>query len=243
MAKDIEVIFTETKKGFFTIGKKKRVKLGYFKNYLFPKGLAVLVNKHNETVINRINKETTKHSAKLEQEAKALQKDLKNETITFIKKAQEEGKLYGSVTTVEIAEAINKTYNKTLDKYDIKVANIIKEVGSYDAWVVIHPEVEIKMTIEVNAEIDKNAKKVVKIQKPNKEEAKETVEEPTKTEIVENEDDDLKEKANNQEDNVETSEVDTDKKEETTSKNKKSAKEKTEKETTKSEAEDSNTDK
>ena len=143
----------------------------------------------------------------------------------------------------EIAEAINKTYNKTLDKYDIKVANIIKEVGSYDAWVVIHPEVEIKMTIEVNAEIDKNAKKVVKIQKPNKEEAKETVEEPTKTEIVENEDDDLKEKANNQEDNVETSEVDTDKKEETTSKNKKSAKEKTEKETTKSEAEDSNTDK
>ena len=158
MAKEIEVIFVEEKKGSFRLGQRKRVKLGYARNYLLPKNYAVVANKENETKIQAIEKKAIKHKEELKKTALAVQKSLNNQKISFKVKSHDEGKLYGSISLNDIVEETNKTFKTEIDKHDLKNIQTIKEIGEYIVSVAIHTEVKINMTVIVEPEEDKKAK-------------------------------------------------------------------------------------
>ena len=170
MAKEVEVIFIKEKKGIFNLGQKKRVKLGYARNYLLPQKYAVVSNKENETKILSIQKKADKRQAELKELALSTQTKLNKKEISFIVKSHDEGKLYGSISVNDIVTEINKKYKTEIDKYDLKAVQAIKEIGIYDITVHIHKDVAIQLVVNVEAEEEKNKKKPTK--KDNKKEEK-----------------------------------------------------------------------
>lgn len=176
MAKEIEVIFVEEKKGSFRLGQRKRVKLGYARNYLLPKNYAVVANKENETKIQAIEKKAVKRKEEMQKTALSVQKSLNNQSITFKVKSHDEGKLYGSIGLNDIVAEVNKSFKTEIDKHDLKNIQAIKEIGEYNVNVAIHPEVKINMTVIVEPEEDKKekAKKASKKESASEEAPKET---------------------------------------------------------------------
>ncbi len=192
MAKVIEVVYIEEKKGLFKLGQKGFVKLGYARNFLLPKKYAILNNKENKTKIDSILVKSSKREKELQKIAVDVEKKLNNQTITFKAKSHDEGKLYGSISINDILEKVNKTFKTELDKYDLKSMQAIKEVGEYTVPVVIHSDVKITFNIIVESE-NVTQKKTTK---PSK---KVTAESENKKDSKEDNKDDNKEDNNKKE--------------------------------------------
>lgn len=163
MSKDVEVIFSEEKKGQFKIGQRKKVKLGYAQNYLFPQKLAIMVSHENENHIQTVQTKATAHHEHLKENAQDVKSKIDGQTITAVHKVHDDIKLYGSVSTQDIAQMLNDTLNVTVDRYDIRLPQPIKTVGVYTVDVVIHEEIKITINVDVQAEAvkedNKNKKK------------------------------------------------------------------------------------
>jgi large subunit ribosomal protein L9 len=173
MSKDVEVIFTEDRKGQFLIGQKKKVKPGYARNYLFPFNLAVPFSPENEKKIASIEKKAEQRLSEKHEEASKLSKILQGKTITFTKKTHDDGLLYGSVTAQDTAAECNKQFETSLDKFDLQMPQLIKEIGSYQAKIAIHPDVDIELTVLVVSE-NEAAENPKKVQKKTKSESEDT---------------------------------------------------------------------
>jgi len=124
------------------------VKPGYGRNFLIPQGYAILatssaIKAHTETMKQKAHKES-----KVLAEAEALATKLEEVTLTIGTKAGENGKIFGSVNTVQLAEAL-KGLGYDIDRKSLKIKNEpIKEVGSYEAEVNLHKGV--KPTLKFN---------------------------------------------------------------------------------------------
>ena len=125
------------------------VKAGYGRNYLIPQGKAILATAsarkmHEETLRQRSHK-----ASKMLEEANALAEKLQNVTINIGAKVGEAGKIFGSVNTVQLAEAL-KAEGFQVDRKSIKMENeSIKEVGSYKATVKLQKNVSVDISFEV----------------------------------------------------------------------------------------------
>ena len=145
----MKVILTQDVKGQ---GKKDQVinvSDGYARNFLFPKKLAVPAD---STALNDVkNKEASKqHKIEVErQEAKDIAKKLESITVTFVYAAGPDKKLYGSVTTKDISEALAKTYKIDIDKRKITLRENIKSFGNFTADVKLYTDVAGKINILV----------------------------------------------------------------------------------------------
>ncbi len=145
----MKVILTQDVKGQ---GKKDQVinvSDGYARNFLFPKKLAVPAD---STALNDVkNKEAAKqHKIDVErQEAKDIAKKLESITVTFVYAAGPDKKLYGSVTTKDISEALAKTYKIDIDKRKITLNENIKSFGNFTADVKLYSDVTGKINILV----------------------------------------------------------------------------------------------
>ena len=128
------------------------VKAGYGRNYLIPQGKAILATAsarkmHEETLRQRSHK-----AAKVLEEAKALAEKIQDASIKIGAKVGEGGKIFGSVNTVQIAEAL-KEAGYEVDRKAISLAtDTIKEVGSYKATVKLQKEVSVEIDFEVVGE-------------------------------------------------------------------------------------------
>ncbi len=128
------------------------VKPGYGRNYLVPQGLAVLVTPalkkmHNETLKQRAHKE-----AKLKEEAESLVAKLMKENLSIATKVGEKGKIFGSVGSIQLAEAIEKA-GFQVDRRSIKIKDEpIKNIGVYEADVKFHKEVTATIKFEIVGE-------------------------------------------------------------------------------------------
>ncbi len=154
MSREIEVVFTKEKKGSFTIGQKKSVKPGYAFNYLFPFNFAILNNAENKTKIDSISKEAKKYSDELKKNADKTHKIINGKSISFQVKSHDEGKLYGSISINDVVSTLNINFETTLDKHDIRGFTPIKELGSYNATVMIHKDIRSSFTILVEKEAE-----------------------------------------------------------------------------------------
>ncbi len=158
MAKEIEVVFIEEKKGFFKLGQRKAVKPGYALNYLLPYKWAVRNTPENKTKIDAIGKKAQKHQEELKVKAEALNKTLKKAEIVFTEKVHDDTKLYGSIKVTDIVTKLNKDYKVELDKYDIQLAAPIKEIGEYPISIIVHQDIPLSLTVQVLKEEEKKKK-------------------------------------------------------------------------------------
>ncbi len=134
------------------VGKKNEVinaSDGYARNYLFPKKLAVPADAQNINLLNA-RKASEKHKKDLEcQEAKKTQEKMKNIVLKITTKAGEKGKTFGSITSKEIADNLEKQFNIKVDKKKIVMNEQIKNLGTYILDVKLFEGVVGKLTVSV----------------------------------------------------------------------------------------------
>lgn len=148
----MKVILTEDVKAQGKKGDLINVSDGYARNFLFPKGLAVAANAAN--VAERNSKLAAIDHKKAEEKAAASELAAKLSTLTVVMtaKAGAGEKLFGSVTSKEIAEEIKKRYNLDVDKKKIVLDEPIRAFGAYKVAVKLHPEVSATLTVKIENE-------------------------------------------------------------------------------------------
>jgi len=130
----MKVILVKDLKSLGKEGEIKEVKDGYALNYLIPKGYALKATEANIKMINEKKKMILEREKKLKEEAMKLKEQIESITINIPVKVGEGDKLYGSVTSQEIAENLKKN-NINIDKKDIEIAEPIKKLGRYEVTV------------------------------------------------------------------------------------------------------------
>ncbi|OGU14321.1 MAG: 50S ribosomal protein L9 [Geobacteraceae bacterium GWC2_53_11] len=146
----MKVILNENIETLGNIGDIVKVAPGYARNYLLPKKLAVLATDNNAKALEHTKRQMAYKKNKALEAAKNLGAKLEALAITLTHKAGEEGKLFGSVTNMEIA-AFLKANSFDIDRKSIVLADAIKSVGEYSATVKLHPEVTATLKVTVAA--------------------------------------------------------------------------------------------
>jgi len=130
-----------------------RVKDGYARNYLIPKGLAIIANDTNRKILAELKKQQAFKADKIKNEALTIAKALEGLSLRIPAKAGTSGKIFGSVNTVQIANAIKEARNIEIDRKKIHLdEEAIKELGNYQAKIKLHREVQLEIEFEVFAE-------------------------------------------------------------------------------------------
>lgn len=132
-------------------GEIVKVKAGYARNYLLPHGMATLATKGNVRQIEK-EREALLKKASVEKGTAELQADsMKDISLTFVRKAGETGQLFGSVTSMDIADALKAKGYET-DRRKIILKEAIKETGAFTVGVKLHREVTLQIPVTVRAE-------------------------------------------------------------------------------------------
>ena len=120
---------------------------GYARNFLFPKKLAVVAD--NKVLSEAKSKEESKQFRLKEEKAaaKALADKLATLTVKIIASSGSDGRLYGSVTSKDIAEALLKQHKVEIDKRKLVLSENIKSYGTYEIEVKVYPEISAKMKV------------------------------------------------------------------------------------------------
>ena len=150
----MKVIFLQDVKGKGKKGDVKEVPNGYAQNFLLKNNLAKEANKSSISQLAGQKKAQEKQEAEILEEAKELQGFLeKEETVVELKaKAGEDGRLFGSIPSKQIAEGLNKQYKVKLDKRKIELNNPIRTLGYTNVPVKLHHEVTATIKVHVVAE-------------------------------------------------------------------------------------------
>ncbi|HKJ43825.1 MAG TPA: 50S ribosomal protein L9 [Sunxiuqinia sp.] len=128
------------------------VKDGYGRNLLIPNKMAIVATDSAKKVLAENTKQRAHKEAKLKEEALAVAEKLQNKEVVIATKTSSSGKIFGSVNTIQLAEAINKK-GFEIDRKQIKIAaDSIKEVGKYTAKIKLHKEVIVDLDFEVITE-------------------------------------------------------------------------------------------
>jgi large subunit ribosomal protein L9 len=128
------------------------VKNGYARNYLIPKGYAINATAQNKKVHEEILRQRAHKEAQLKEAALQQAEELKKVSLTIGAKTSTKGKIFGSVNTIQIAEAlIEKGFDIERKNISIK-DDLIKEIGSYSATVKLHKEVLVDIPFEIVSE-------------------------------------------------------------------------------------------
>ncbi len=127
------------------------VKPGFGRNYLLPRGLAVVANTKNVRELDHQKTVASAKAAKLKASAEAVAKRLAETPVVLRRKAGEQDKLFGSVTAIDIAEAL-AARGLQLDRRAIDLSEPIKTVGDFEVPVKLHHEVVGKVKVKVEAD-------------------------------------------------------------------------------------------
>jgi large subunit ribosomal protein L9 len=132
-------------------GEVVKVKAGYARNYLLPRGLALLATKGNVKQVEAEKTALLKKRAAEKATADLQADQMKDISLEFVRKAGEEGTLFGSVTSMDIAEALQaKGYE--IDRKRISLKDAIKMTGEYTVPVKLHREVTLDIPVKIVAE-------------------------------------------------------------------------------------------
>ncbi len=128
-----------------------KVKNGYFRNFLYPKGLAQAADKKTIELAEERNKVRTMQKERVLDDAKGVLKKLKGLKITIKAKVSDKGKLYGSITEAEVVDAVKAEAKVELEKSFIKMDHF-KELGEHKALVHLGEGLEEKITVVLEAQ-------------------------------------------------------------------------------------------
>jgi large subunit ribosomal protein L9 len=145
----MKVILTTEMDSLGLEGDTVNVAKGYARNYLIPKGFALEASMQNIKMMEMQKKKIDKRRLKAKESAEQVRDLIKEKVVTITQKAGEEEKLYGSVTTMDIAEAMEKA-DISIDRRKIILDKPIKSLGEYEVSIKLHPDVTgtIKVVVE-----------------------------------------------------------------------------------------------
>ncbi|MCP3140740.1 50S ribosomal protein L9 [Pyxidicoccus xibeiensis] len=147
----MKVILREDIENLGKSGELVTVKDGFGRNYLLPRKKAVLASEQNLRQLEHEKGVITARNAKLKGAAEEQAKKIGNIKVTIKRKVGEQDKLFGSVTVLDIAEAV-AAQGQTVDRRAIHLPEPIKSLGSYEVELRLHREVVAKIKVEVAAE-------------------------------------------------------------------------------------------
>ncbi|ASR49769.1 50S ribosomal protein L9 [Paenibacillus kribbensis] len=147
----MKVIFIKDMKGQGKKGQVKEVSDGYAANFLLPRGIARPATEGNMKTLENQNAAEEKRKQEEKEEAQVLGKKLEETTIQLKAKAGDGGRLFGAITSKQIAEAVAKTGIK-LDKRKIELEEPIRTLGVTQMTVKLHPEVKATLKVQVTEE-------------------------------------------------------------------------------------------
>ena len=147
----MQVILKENVKDLGHIGDVVNVKDGHARNFLIPKGLAVEANPKNIKALEHEKRKIHELAKKAKASAEELAARVSGTSVTIKAKTGEEDKLFGSVTAMDIADALKKE-GMDIDKKKIVLDEPIKRLGSYTVNVKIHSDVTAQLNVQVVSE-------------------------------------------------------------------------------------------
>ncbi len=148
----MEVILKEDVPKLGSRGDVVKVAEGYGRNFLLPRKLAIEANSANKAVIDQMKAASVRRSAKEKHEAESLAKQFEGLAVSFQRKSGENEQLFGSVTSSDIADALEKK-SFHIDRRKIQLHEPLKSVGEFDVPVKLHKDVtaHVKVVIEKEA--------------------------------------------------------------------------------------------
>ena len=129
-----------------------KVKAGYGRNFLIPQGYGVLATDSAKKAHAEVMKQRAHKDSKIKDEATAIAGKLENLSVKVAAKAGENGKIFGSVTTVQLSDAL-KASGVEIERKSLKIVNEpIREVGTFEAIAILHKDVKQTFKFEVVAD-------------------------------------------------------------------------------------------
>ena len=151
----MQVVLLENIKNLGQIGDVVNVKRGHGRNFLIKYGKALKASKENMDVVNKKKVELNQKNLELKRDAKKIFDVINQKNYKFSKRAKENNELYGSIKPMELSKAIQSTSQIEVKPSQIDLGEEIKKIGSYEAKINLHAEVQAKIHIEVVKEEDK----------------------------------------------------------------------------------------
>jgi large subunit ribosomal protein L9 len=153
----MEVILLERVAKLGQMGDVVRVKDGFARNFLLPKGKALRATKENRTRFEGMKVELETRNLAAKGEAEKVAKKLEGKALTVIRQASETGQLYGSVTSRDIATLLGDD-GVSVGRSQIALNAPIKTIGQHQVPISLHPEVEVAITVTVARSADEAAR-------------------------------------------------------------------------------------
>jgi large subunit ribosomal protein L9 len=147
----MRVIFLDDIPHLARAGDVKEVKTGYAKNYLLPKHMAVAATVQEMMRLESIRKAGLERQAKLKGGAQALSELLESKEVVLKMRSGPNGRLYGAVTNVMIAQELARLMEVEFDRRDITLDAAIHELGNFQAKVRLHPELSATVNLVVES--------------------------------------------------------------------------------------------
>lgn len=147
----MKIIFTQDVRGRGKRGQVKEVPDGYAQNYLIKRGLAKQATKAAMSQLAGQQRAEKKHAAEELAEAKKLKQVLEDDktVVELSGKAGTDGRMFGSISTKQIATALKKQYNVKIDKRKIELAAPIKALGYVNVPIKLHPQVSAEIRVHI----------------------------------------------------------------------------------------------
>ena len=145
----MKVVLTKDIKGTGKAGELHEVSDGYARNFLFPKGLAIEANAQAMNELKNREASAAFKKKKADEEARDIASKIDGKKVHISAKGGSNGRLFGSVTTSEIADSIKKEFGCDIDKKKISLNSDIKNYGEYQATVKLFGGVTAEVTVEV----------------------------------------------------------------------------------------------
>lgn len=147
----MEVILTQDITGLGYKNDTVKVKPGYGRNYLIPRGLAIIANTSNQAMIDENIRQAAHKAEKVKKDAEAVAENIGDLTLELGAKVGESGKIFGAITTLQLSDALREK-GFDIDRKKISFNQDIKEVGDYVAILDLHKEVKKEVPFKVVAE-------------------------------------------------------------------------------------------
>jgi large subunit ribosomal protein L9 len=147
----MKVLFKQDVVDVAKAGQVKEVADGYARNFLIPRGLAVAATNAALKQVAQVRAVAARQASEEEKSAQALKERLEAQPILVEAKAGQQGRLYGSVTTADVASAVQRQLGTTLERRDLEIAEQVRHIGSYQVTARLHRAVTATMTVEVRA--------------------------------------------------------------------------------------------
>jgi large subunit ribosomal protein L9 len=147
----MEVILKQDVQGLGYKNDVVKVKPGYGRNFLIPNGVALIANESNKKLIAENTRQAAHKAAKVKQDAEGIAQKIGELTIEIKTKAGESGKIFGAVTSLQIADVL-KSKGFDIDRKRVILKETPKQLGTYHATLDLHKEVKHEITVNVVGE-------------------------------------------------------------------------------------------